>query len=690
MAVNDKISILVPLAKELGYKDAKEMRDALGKEEAGRGEKKGLGFGNIGGAGGIGTGFLGGREIGAGFGVGIKSRLAKSASVKEAVSGGFKDFAQTFTAENIKRRTLEKTFGGPGFLSTFVRGKLKKIIGVEARAGAEASYGKKSPTVVASAEKKEDGGKTLSDAKSEQKFFAEEESVAYLGILAKSSLVIPGMARDMNVMRQNIQRLVKLKAGPQKKGEKAYATAADYTKKEKEEMSGKALSDAESERKKDTDFFAEEDKKEAEQEAAKQKKESPTVVASAEKKEDEGSLLGTIIGFLKNGLIGGLKKIFNAKSLLKVLGKVFVIGTIISALFSGIIKAWNTWKETGSLFETFTSFLGGILNFLTFGLLGEEQVKSFFNAISSFLEPLVEGAKNIYYTIKDWIVNNVGIPEIGIPISKTLRKTIGAVTGVSIPEKMTIGPYYPFKSNPRSDQPEYTKRELSTKEDKSADKKTRDLADSKVATPDPSPTPASKEAPKSGVTRSGEKLNFPVEILFDSNTGKYSYKGVSFDTPKNQKELDTIVKAIDDKAVVEYQGVDANDQPVTKAFNGATGEISILPPKQAPSPVTSAPAAALSGGSGGGGASATAGGEIENGASASPSSETSASPPTSGDELSDSSSQIAEAQRMESAADMESSIDASTTNNSSGLMDKTPTKIADVYDSEFVKLYAMA
>ena len=648
MAVNDKFSILVPLAKELGYKDAKEMRDALGKEEAGRGEKKGLGFGNIGGAGGIGTGFLGGREIGAGFGVGVKSRLAKGASVKEAVSGGFKDFAQTFTAGNIKRRTLEKTFGGPGFLSAFARGKLKKRYGEES----------KSPTK----EGKEDSGESKASSKG---------SDAYLNILAKSSLAIPGMARDMNVMRQNIQRLVKLKAGPQEKGKKAYATAADYTKKEKAEMSGKKLSDSERERKKDIDFFAEEDKKEAEQEAERQKKESPTVVVSAEKKEDEGSLLGTIIGFLKNGLMRGLKMLFNPKSLLKVLGKVFVIGAIIGSLFSGITKAWDKWKETGSLFEAYKSFLGGILDFLTFGLLGEEQVNSFFKAMGSFLEPLVEGVKGIYYTLKDWIVNNIGIP-----------KTKFTVLGKDI----EFGPYYPFKSNPRSDQPEYTERAPSTKEDKSADKKTRDLANSETATPGPSPTPATKETPKMGVTRSGEKLNFPGEVIFDSNTGKYAYKGVSFDTPENQKELDTIVKAIDDKAVIEYQGVDANGQPVTKTFNGATGEISTLPPKQAPSPVPSAPAAAPSGGGGEVSASASGGG----GASASPVSETSASPPTSGNELSDSSSQIAEAQRMESAADMGSSIDASTTNNSSGTTGQTPSKIADVYDSEFAKLYAMA
>ena len=52
--------------------------------------------------------------------------------------------------------------------------------------------------------------------------------------------------------------------------------------------------------------------------------------------------------------------------------------------------------------------------------------------------------------------------------------------------------------------------------------------------------------------------------------------------------------------------------------------------------------------------------------------------------------QIAEAQRMESAADQGSSIDASSTNNSSGSMGGSPQKMADVYDTEFANLYSMA
>ena len=61
-----------------------------------------------------------------------------------------------------------------------------------------------------------------------------------------------------------------------------------------------------------------------------------------------------------------------------------------------------------------------------------------------------------------------------------------------------------------------------------------------------------------------------------------------------------------------------------------------------------------------------------------------------GNEISTASADVAEAQRMESAADQGSSIDASSTNNSSGSMGGSPQKMADVYDTEFANLYSMA
>ena len=641
----NEFSILQPLAKELGYKNADELKEALGKEEVGRGTRGAMG--NIGGAGGAGTGFLGGREVGSGFGVGIKKRLAGGQGLGQSVAGGFKDFKETLSLGNIKKRALEKTFGGPGFISAFARGKLKKKYA-----------GEKSPT------KEGDDGKEASAGKKD----VGGNSSAYLGILAKSALVLPGMARDTNVLRQNLQKLVKIFAGPQEKGKKAYATKSD--------ASGQVLNDSEKERSKDIDFFAAEDKKEADLEASKQKKEAPAAAApTAEKKdEDGGGLLGTIIDLIKNGLMKGLKMLFNPKTILKTLGKVFVIGAIIGSLFSGIIDGFKKYQETGSLFDAYKAFLGGILNFLTLGFLGEEDVNSFFDAIGNFLEPLIDGIKGIYYTVKDWIVNNVGIPKFEV---------------AGIP----FGPYYPFKSNPTSEEPEFSKRSIKAKEDKDL-QKSGAKAPSGSSMPggeeSSSPTPDIGNQPKALMTLSGESIKLPSGALFDNESKSLIYKGVSIPASKigSQDEMDKIVQAIDNKSVVEYQGKDANGAPVTKTINGATGEIGVTPPKQ-PTPVAP-PAAAPAGGGGGGGGGGEVSASSAGGEQASSPSELAATPPESGSELSDASAEIAEAQRMESSADMGSSVDASSTNNSSGSTGGSQPKIADVYDTEFANLYAMA
>jgi hypothetical protein len=310
------------------------------------------------------------------------------------------------------------------------------------------------------------------------------------------------MARDTNVLRQNLQKLVKIFAGPQENGKKAYATKSDFKPSPLGDSStGQVLNDSEKERSKDIDFFAAEDKKEADLEASKQKKEAPVAAApTAEKKdEDGGGLLGTIIDLIKNGLIKGLKKLFNPKVLMKALGKVFVIGAIIGSLFSGIVDGFKKYQETGSLFDAYKAFLGGILNFLTFGLLGEEEVNSFFDAIGNFLEPLIDGIKGIYYTVKDWIVNNVGIPKLA----------------------PGIGPYYPFKSNTKSEEPEFSNRPIKAKEDKDL-QKSGAKAPSGSSMPggeeSSSPTPDIGNQPKALMTASGEQIKLPSGALFDNES----------------------------------------------------------------------------------------------------------------------------------------------------------------------------
>ena len=62
----------------------------------------------------------------------------------------------------------------------------------------------------------------------------------------------------------------------------------------------------------------------------------------------------------------------------------------------------------------------------------------------------------------------------------------------------------------------------------------------------------------------------------------------------------------------------------------------------------------------------------------------------SGADLAAASQVIAEEQRMESAADVGSMINAPTTNNSQASTDKSPSKLPDVYDNTLALMLARA
>jgi hypothetical protein len=138
---------------------------------------------------------------------------------KEAAKGSAKDFGKKFSKENLVR----SMFGGDDILSALIRTKF----GVKG-----SSKGKKDKTPSPAGEE----GQGISS-----------EGISFLKIIAKESMAIPSMARDTNVLRQNLQKLVKIWGGD----------AA--TKKDSVE-----------EREKDLSFFAEQDAREAEIEAQRQ------------------------------------------------------------------------------------------------------------------------------------------------------------------------------------------------------------------------------------------------------------------------------------------------------------------------------------------------------------------------------------------------------------------------------------
>lgn len=112
------------------------------------------------------------------------------------------------------------------------------------------------------------------------------------------------------------------------------------------------------------------------------------------------SALGGVLGgaALKKTLGGLFKKMFNPKTMLKVLGKAVtklaLPLTIIASLGAGIIDGFKEYQKTGSIKDALVAGVSGIIDFLTFGLFDIEKVKKFIEPFMAFNVKIIGGYFN--------------------------------------------------------------------------------------------------------------------------------------------------------------------------------------------------------------------------------------------------------------------------------------------------------
>ena len=258
------------------------------------------------------------------------------------------DATKAFRPGNLKEKVINKVFEGDDIF---------------ARVGRKAFSG---------------GGnkKEKEDKKKVQKVTDELADVqSVLQKVLINTAVLPDMAKDVNVIAQNMQQLVELNKP-----------------------------DAD-------DFFRQED---AEESALEADKTSPTVVKTegadtgGEKKK---GLLGKFLGMAK--MFGGaikqaFKKIFSFKNIIKVFSKVFVPLTIIASLFSGIKDGFERYQKTGDLSSAIFAGLGGVLEFLTLGVFGEDTVRNIFDKLGSLFEPISKSIQKVFGGIKSFFFGLFG------------------------------------------------------------------------------------------------------------------------------------------------------------------------------------------------------------------------------------------------------------------------------------------
>lgn len=581
------------LAKELGFKDAKELKQTLKERHSGP------------------------------YAENVKGRLAEGqgfgASFKGAASDKIAEAKEAFSSKGLKKlgkKAYNEFFGGDDIISARMRGLLKKkeVTNLDPNKSALGEV----------------GGSAIGATPD-----MGEESNNLLHIIAKESMSLHGMARDMNVLRQNVVKLVNLEnVGKSKKDEKASVNKADM-------------------------YFLKEDQREEKLEASKNKLQQSKTPKPEEKKPEEkgGGILDTIFGFFKNGFLSSITSLFNPMAILKVIGKVFVIATVLISLFQGITAAFEKWKETGSIKEALIAGLGAIVDFLSFGLFGEDSVRKLFDSVQQFLDPIINSVSSVVTSIKDWITNNVGIPEIKLGSIKTPDWMGGKTI-----EFGSIGPYYPFKSNPKSSEPEVSKAP-------SAGASGAPQV-SKVATPTTPPAAAETKPDKEQTNVPTEQPGKPsqeVNNLFNRQYLEFVASG------KHPRPLISPDRA---KDLLKEMDKDKSESP-----SAAPAAASAPPPSPTPSEGGGSSTSAPSGG-------ASAAQTTPTGATATPAAGESATAP-SGSDLSTKSAEVAEAQRMESAADAGTTVNAPTTNNSVGTKGKGPKSlIADPFNSEFANYYA--
>ena len=614
---------------------------------------------------------------------------------------------------DIKKQMAKNTLGGDDLLSTLIRGKL----------GVKSS-------------KEEKKGKSPSK-EGEEGIGSEATSV--LVIIAKNTMVLPGLARDMKNLSQNLKMLVKLKGG------KATSSASDFFRKQKDKVVGKLK-------------------------PGKSKSPTSAAVGKAAPKTGVMDILGNIAGFIGGALIEAIKFLFNPMAIIRLLSRLALPALIIGTIVSGIISGWKKYQETGSFVESIISYAGGMLEFLTLGLFGDEQLRNLLSLLGNVFKPVIDSVSKIFESIKGVFKNIFGdyikieekpkeepkpkdeqkeapkVPKVG-GSDGVAEKMTGEVSGVmkeaglpglpeglggdlgSVMDSMAKGDLkgvasqaeamkqkYPPQAGPKAETPEeqsarnYELNKTLTSKVSGAigidlpmpappspvmspppaaaggssgtaplpvakDKPAPDLAPAgsagaptPAAPPPPPPTPTAaaggdKFAEKAESNKLGalQFLKRTLGILPDKD-------GVYLDMRNGEKKLS------EEEVRSRISAAGKDPDKVLGLLKSADGKGKI--------DLSSGNLNTITGGAVGGG-----GGGAPPAPSVTPAPMT-GEPPVSGASLSSASTEVAEAQRMESAADKGSVVNSPTTNNSSSSSGKPSKQTASAYDSDFAQRLA--
>jgi hypothetical protein len=490
------------------------------------------------------------------------------------------------------------------------------------------------------------------------------------------------MARDVNVLRQNVVKLVKLKA-------KTTSTKADS-------------------------FFKTEEQRESELEATRRKQEAKVSLvekggkpktAGKEKEAESGGMLSAIWSAVKK--LGSL--IFFG--LMAAIGSAIVIGDdivtffrekfkpmeLIESFFNSIKEGWTKITETDIVKETLIKGIGGFLDFVTGGLFGEKELRTNLDKLSEELKPVITFFTEMFDKVANWMAENIGWDKFTIPLSKySFTLPLSKYTSL-LPESLqlkdqkvglpdiTVPGFRPFSQRtrvappapaapspsasttsptPASTTPEEDANELQRLKNRSPQQEDRKQVDGDIKT-------------KSDALNLLEK--FGVKQDSQSPSGFSDVNGKPIEEPILRSELTR--QGVDAERIINL----VKTSPTPEAKDTIAKNLNVTIPGQTPTSSggtlnsSSLPSADSLGG-------ANQQSSPSQSSPSSPSADT-MQPKTSGSSLGQLSSDVAEGQRMDSAPDIGNVVNTSTVNNNKGTLGGGDSKIADAYNSSFIDSY---
>ena len=568
-----------------------------------------------------------------------------------ALKDYFSKTKKTKDESDLREKTIRSFFGGKDIFSTFVRSKVSK---------------KDSSTKSS----KESQGESAS---------INQDSLGFLKIIAQNSISLPGMARDVNVLRQNVVKLVKLKA-------KETSTKADK-------------------------FFKTEEQREAELEATRKKQEAKAVAVDKdgkpkkspkEKESEDGGILSAIWGAIKK--LGTL--IFFG--LMAAIGSAITFGSDIAtwfeesfkpmewveSFFNSIKEGWKKITETDIVKETLIKGVGSFLDFITGGLFGEKELRESLNKLSEELKPIITFFTEMFDRVVNWMSDNIGWDKFTIPLSKASFDIkvpdwvpgLGGKTQKIGLSDITIPGFRPFKKRARPDAttPPSAPSSSPTPETPPApvtsglSNEQAQAARQSFAENDPRRIDRQEQVEPVNTKSDAIKLleKFGVKPDPKSMSGFSDMKGNPIEEPNLRAELNA--RGVDGDRIINL----LKTSPTAETKDPIAKQLNLNISGQTPTtPSSSEPALPSSNDLRPGTQSASS-----QASPSSPSSDT-LEPKSSGSSLGQLSSDVAEGQRMDSAPDVGNIVNSSTVNNNKGTLAGGDSKIADAYNSSFIDSY---